>query len=180
MRSLPMFLRLAEEMSRLPRVAPFQSPLHSLFHDPPLWSAVALPRNWKQIARWQEQQFAPPATVGKDGYQVSLDVSVYRPNELTVKTVDNSVIIEGKSEQQEDELGGYSSRQFLRRFVLPKGYDVEQLTSSLSSDGVLTISVPNPPAAEQEALKERVVPIQQTGLAADNVKANPPKEDTKK
>ncbi|KAH8370184.1 hypothetical protein KR093_002584 [Drosophila rubida] len=176
MRSLPMFLRLAEEMSRLPRIAPYQSPFQALFQEVPLWSAAAAPRNWKQIARWQEQEFAPPATVGKQGYQVSLDVSVYKPNELSVKTVENSVIIEGKSEL-EDDLGGYSSRQFLRRFVLPKGYDAEHLTTSLSSDGVLTINVPNPPADEKDALKERVVPIQQTGLAADNVKANPPKEE---
>lgn len=175
MRSLPMLLHMAEEMMRMPRVSPFQA----FFREPMVWSnTVAVPRNWQQIARWQERQFAPPATIGKEGYQVSLDVSEYKPNELTVKTVNNSVIIEGKSEQQQDEQGGYSSRNFLRRFVLPEGYDPEQATSSLSSDGLLTIHVPNPPAVE-EALKERVVPIQQTGPAQDNVKPNPPLDEPK-
>ncbi|XP_064556836.1 heat shock protein 22 [Drosophila montana] len=172
MRSLPMFLRMAEELTRMPRVSPFQA----FFHEPHMWSGLAVPRNWQQIARSQEKQFAPAATIGKQGYQVCLDVSDYKPNELTVKTVNNSVVIEGKSEQQEDDQGGYSSRHFLRRFALPEGYEADKTTSSLSSDGVLTINVPNPPAVE-EALKERVVPIQQTGPAELNVKPNPPLEE---
>ncbi|KAL7733775.1 hypothetical protein ACLKA6_011500 [Drosophila palustris] len=163
MRSMPMFLRMAEELSRFPRMSPFQA----FFHEPLMWSGVAVPRNWQQIAHWQEQEFAPTAKVEKQGYQVSVDVSVYKPSELTVKTVDNSVIIEGKSEQQ-DEQGGYTSRHFLRRFVLPEGYESDKVTSTLSSDGLLTINVPNPPEVE-EALKERLVPIQHMGPA----KANP-------
>ncbi|XP_034482480.1 heat shock protein 22 [Drosophila innubila] len=175
MRSMPMFLRMAEELSRFPRMSPFQT----FFHEPLMWSGIAVPRNWKQIARWQEQEFAPAATVGKQGYQVSLDVSVYKPNELTVKTVDNSVIIEGKSEQHEDEQGSFTSRHFLRRFVLPQGYESDKVTSTLTSDGVLTISVPNPPEVE-EALKERLVPIQQTGPAENNVKLHPVQEEPEK
>jgi len=73
--------------------------------------------------------------------------------------------VEGKSEQQEAEQGGYSSRHFLRRFVLPEGYEADKVTSTLSSDGVLTISVPNPPGV-QETLKEREVTIEQTGEPA--------------
>jgi len=168
MRSLPMFLRMAEEMTRFPRMSPFQS----IMQEPRMWAGVTVPRNWKQIARWQEQEYAPSATVGKEGYQVSLDVSVYKPNELTVKTVNNSVIIEGKSEQHDDKQG-FSSSHFMRRFVIPEGYDITKITSNLSSDGVLSINVPNPPEVE-EALKERIVPIHQTGPAEDNVKPNPP------
>ncbi|EDV51177.1 heat shock protein 22 [Drosophila erecta] len=160
MRSLPMFWRMAEEMARMPRLS---SPFQAFIHEPPVWS-VALPRNWQQIARWQEQEFAPPATVNKDGYKLTLDVKDY--SELKVKVLDESVVlVEGKSEQQEAEQGGYSSRHFLRRFVLPEGYEADKVTSTLSSDGVLTISVPNPPAV-QETLKEREVTIEQTGEPA--------------
>lgn len=170
-----MLLHIAEEMMRMPRVSPFQA----FFREPLTWSSsVAVPRNWQQIERWQERHLPTPASIGKEGYQVSLDVSEYKPNELTVKTVNNSVIIEGKSEQLQDEQGGYSSRNFQRRFVLPEGYDPELATSSLSSDGLLTIHVPNPPAVE-EALKERMVRIQQTGPAQDNVKPNPPLDEPK-
>ncbi|EDV40798.1 uncharacterized protein Dana_GF10689 [Drosophila ananassae] len=174
MRSLPMFLRMAEEMTRMPRIS---SPFHAFFHEPPVWS-VALPRNWQQIARWQEQEFAPPATVSKEGYKLTLDVKDY--NELNVKVLDESVVlVEGKSEQKDDEHGGFSSRHFLRRFVLPEGYEADKVTSSLSSDGVLTINVPNPPAV-QEALKERVVPIEKTGEPAKKLEAESNSEATKK
>ncbi|XP_030372507.1 heat shock protein 22 [Scaptodrosophila lebanonensis] len=171
MRSLPMLLRMAEELTRMPRISPF----HAFFNEP-MWTSVAVPRNWQQIARWQDQQWAATPNVGKNGYQVSIDVSDYKPNELTVKMRDNAVIIEGKSEQQEGEQGGYISRHFLRRFALPEGYEADKAISTLSSDGVLTVSVPNPPAIE-EALKERVVPIQQTGPAELNIKPNPPIEN---
>ncbi|ALC44990.1 Hsp22 [Drosophila busckii] len=176
MRNLPMLLRMAEEMTRMPRLSPFQS----FFREPPFWNSIAAtPRNWQQIGRWQQQQLTPAASIGKEGYQVCLDVSDYKPNELTVKTINNNVVIEGKSEQQEDPEGGFSSRHFLRRFALPAGYEADKATSSLSSDGVLTINVPNPPAV-QEALTERVVPIQQTGPAEVNVKPNPPLDEPDK
>ncbi|XP_037719350.1 heat shock protein 22 [Drosophila subpulchrella] len=172
MRSLPMFWRMAEEMTRMPRLS---SPFQAFFHEPPVWS-VALPRNWQQIARWQEQEFAPPATINKEGYKLTLDVKDY--SELKVKVLDESVVlVEGKSEQQKGDQGGYSSRHFLRRFVLPEGYEADKVTSSLSSDGVLTISVPNPPAV-QESLKEREVPIEQTGEPAKK-SADEPKIENK-
>ncbi|XP_016971631.2 heat shock protein 22 [Drosophila rhopaloa] len=171
MRSLPMLWRMAEDMSRMPRLA---SPFHAFFHEPPVWS-VALPRNWQQIARWQEQQFAPPATINKDGYKLTLDVKDY--SELKVKVLDESIVlVEGKSEQQDGEQGSYTSRHFLRRFVLPEGYEADKVTSNLSSDGVLTITVPNPPAV-QETIKERVVPIEQTGEPSKK-SADEPKSET--
>jgi len=45
---------------------------------------------------------------------------------------------------------------------LPKDYDTEKIQSSLSSDGVLTVSVPKPQAAEDKS-RERLVQIQQIG-----------------
>ncbi|XP_068139840.1 heat shock protein 22 [Drosophila tropicalis] len=169
MRSLPMFLRMAEELSRMPRLS---SPLQAFFHEPPMWS-VAIPRYGQQIARWQEQESAPPSKITKEGYQVTLDVKDY--NELNVKVVDDSVVlIEGKTEQKDGD-HGYSSRHFLRRFVLPEGYDADQVTSYLSSDGVLTVNVPNPPSV-QEAIKERIVSIQNTGEPANKAKEKPVEE----
>lgn len=109
------------------------------------------------------------SAVGKDGFQVSMDVQQFKPNELTVKTVDNAIVVEGKHEEREDE-HGFISRHFVRRYVLPAGYDPEQVVSTLSSDGVLTIKVPKPTKSEES--NERVVPIQHTGPAHLSVKEN--------
>lgn len=73
--------------------------------------------------------------------QVILDVQQFGPGEITVKTSEGAVIVEGKHEEKQDE-HGYVSRHFKRRYLLPKDVDIERVVSSLSSDGILTVSVP--------------------------------------
>lgn len=110
----------------------------------------------------------PKSHVGEDGFQVSMDVQHFHPNEITVKTVDNSVIVEAKHEEKRDE-HGYISRQFIRRYDLPKGFKAEDVISSLSSDGVLTVKAAPPKAIEGNT---RSIQIQQTGPARTNVNNN--------
>ncbi|XP_023164483.1 heat shock protein 26 [Drosophila hydei] len=112
----------------------------------------------------------PVSQVGKDGFQVCMDVTQFTPSELSVKVVDNFIIVEGKHEEREDD-HGFISRHFLRRYALPQGYDGDKVVSSLSSDGVLTVSVPKPQPLEDKT-KERVIQIQQVGPAHLNVKPN--------
>lgn len=100
---------------------------------------------------------------GLDAYQVCLDVHQFAPNELTVKTVDDSVVVEGRHEEKEDK-HGYISRHFKRRYVIPQGYDLEHVHSTLSSDGVLTVRAPKILPDREEPV-ERIIPIQQTGPA---------------
>ncbi|XP_044734962.1 protein lethal(2)essential for life-like [Chrysoperla carnea] len=97
----------------------------------------------------------------KEKFQVSLDVQQFAPNEIQVKAIDdNHIIVEGKHEEKQDE-HGYISRQFTRRYVLPEGYDGKNIASSLSSDGILTISAPK--LAIEGSAGERAIPITQTG-----------------
>lgn len=65
----------------------------------------------------------------------------FAPHEITVKTVDNTIIVEGKHEEKQDE-HGYISRHFTRKYLMPSEVEVSNITSSLSSDGVLTITAP--------------------------------------
>lgn len=73
--------------------------------------------------------------------QVILDVQQFAPSEIVVKTVNNNVIVEGKHEEKQDE-HGYISRHFVRKYLLPSDADALDVQSSLSSDGVLTITAP--------------------------------------
>ncbi|XP_065360916.1 heat shock protein 27 [Calliphora vicina] len=106
--------------------------------------------------------------VGKDGFQVCMDVAQFTPNELTVKTVDRTVVVEGKHEEREDE-HGFIQRHFIRKYTLPKGYDPKDVVSTISSDGVLTVKAPPPPSKTKNN-NERIVQIQQTGPAHLSVK----------
>ncbi|XP_033242756.1 heat shock protein 27-like [Drosophila miranda] len=107
--------------------------------------------------------------IGKDGFQVCMDVSQFKPNELTVKVVDKTVVVEGKHEEREDG-HGMIQRHFVRKYTLPKDFDPNEVVSTVSSDGVLTLKAPPPPSKEQPK-QERIVQIQQTGPAHLSVKA---------
>lgn len=117
----------------------------------------------------QKERSEGKATKNKDGFQVSLDVEHFAPNEISVKTVDNSIVIEGKHEEREDG-ESFVSRRFVRRYLLPEEFDVKEVSSALSSDGVLTVKAP-PVAKALEGPKERVIQIQHTGPAESSIKA---------
>lgn len=97
----------------------------------------------------------------KDCFKVSLDVQQFKPSELSVKLVDDFLVVEGKHEERSDE-HGLVSRQFSRRYQLPSDIDVQTLQSSLSSDGVLTLMANKKPESENT----RSIPITQTNQPA--------------
>ncbi|KAH8259452.1 hypothetical protein KR026_004789 [Drosophila bipectinata] len=174
MANLPLLLSLADDLGRMSMV-PFYEPYYCQRQRSPYLSLVAGPLE-QQLRQLEKQVGAAGSTsaavpkVGKDGFQVCMDVSHFKPSELVVKVQDNSILVEGKHEEREDD-HGYITRHFVRRYALPEGYEAEKVASTLSSDGVLTVSVPKPPAIEDKA-SERIVQIQQVGPAHLNVKQN--------
>ncbi|XP_017464919.1 PREDICTED: heat shock protein 23-like [Rhagoletis zephyria] len=160
MSTLPAILGLISDMDRLTTAI---SPYYHNYHWP-LSHQLSIGK--------PERAISP--LVGKDGFQVSMDVAHFKPSELNVKVVDNTVVVEGKHEEREDE-HGYISRNFVRRYILPKGYDASNVMGSLSSDGVLTVVAPKPYSEDKS--NERVIQIQQTGPAHLNVNENPEKKN---
>uniref|UniRef100_A0A0A1WDU2 Heat shock protein 23 n=1 Tax=Zeugodacus cucurbitae TaxID=28588 RepID=A0A0A1WDU2_ZEUCU len=159
MANLPLILSLANDLSHL-----------TPFYEPAFYSRcpalAGAPGN--QLRKFEKD--LPVATFGKDGFQASLDVQQFKPSELSVKVVDDHIVVEGKHEEREDD-HGYIARHFVRRYALPKGFDADKVVSTLSSDGVLTVRVPKP--AIEDKSNERVIQIQQVGPAHLNVKENP-------
>lgn len=107
------------------------------------------------------QKFGRSIIADKDAFQINLDVQQFTPNEITVTTVDNTVVVEGKHEEKQDE-HGLVSRHFVRRYVLPDEHDPKDVYSSLSSDGVLTVTAPKKALPAPPAANERIVPITKT------------------
>ncbi|XP_072942743.1 protein lethal(2)essential for life [Epargyreus clarus] len=131
-------------------------------------------RPWRtSLAR---QESSSTINLTKEKFEVILDVQQFSPEEITVKASNNSVLVEGKHEEKQDE-HGFISRQFTRRYILPTGYEVADLVSTLSSDGVLTITAPK---RQPAAPGERIVPITKTGPAKqpEPPKAEQPREQT--
>jgi len=129
---------------------------------------------WQQSLDHVNRENVARSSIGKDGYQASFDVHQFAPNEITVETVDDNVIIKAQHEERLDD-HGFIQRQFTRRFTIPDGFQINDVVSQISSDGVLTIKAPPPKKQLDE--KARVVHIQHTGLARLSI-GN--KEDEKK
>lgn len=76
------------------------------------------------------------AHMDKDGYHLYVDVKEYQPHEITVRTVDETIVVEGK---QDKRPGNALPRHFVRHFRLPEHYDSEDVFSAISDDGILEI-----------------------------------------
>lgn len=134
--------------------------------DENLWRIPSIPshrdvfRPWRVAFENLDRELDESATIERDDdkYQVILDVQQFAPEEITVRTDDKCITVEGKHEAKKDR-HGYVSRHFVRRYVLPKGYDMGHVKPSLSSDGILTITAPK---LALPAPGERIVPIQQS------------------
>lgn len=109
-------------------------------------------------------------TAEKEGFQVCLDVQHFRPNEISVRTENNNIFVYGKHGERRDE-HGLVSREFTRRYLLSDGFKIEEVTSTLSFDGVLCIRAPSSATSASES-KVRHIPIQQTGPAATSISKN--------
>lgn len=74
-------------------------------------------------------------------FKVNLDVQQFKPDEVSVKVVNGYIVVDGKHEERSDE-HGFISRQFTRRYKVPDNVDPDTISSTLSSDGVLSVGAP--------------------------------------
>ena len=154
MASIPLVVRLVEELSQP------DSLYDQGFGLGMLAALLSGPLRYQLPTR----SAASNVSNNKEGFEVSLDVQQFRPEEITVKMKDDFIVVEGKHDERKDE-HGYVSRQFTRRYKVPDDVEVDQVLSRLSSDGVLTITAPKKALPPSES-KERIVPIIHTNQPA--------------
>ncbi|KAH7732138.1 Protein HSP-25 b [Aphelenchoides avenae] len=80
--------------------------------------------------------------------RLRFDVAQYKPEEVTVKTVDNRLLVHAKHEEKTPSRTVY--REYNQEFMLPRGTNPELISSTLSTDGVLTVEAPLPQLAIQQ------------------------------
>jgi len=79
--------------------------------------------------------------------RLRFDVAQYKAEEVTVKTVDNRLLVHAKHEEKTPSRTVY--REYNQEFMLPRGTNPELISSTLSTDGVLTVEAPLPQMAIQ-------------------------------
>lgn len=121
-------------------------------------------RPWKLFNECAEE-CSSTIDITKDQFKVILDVQHFKPNEISVRVNDREIIIEGKHEERQDD-HGFISRQFIRRYILPKECSPDTVTSTLSSDGVLAIMANKIFSKDQKY--EKMIPIKTCGPCPKN------------
>lgn len=104
-------------------------------------------------------------TLEKDGFHICMDVKQFRYTELSVKVVnDDMIVIEAKHAEREDNASGTVARQIIRKYPIPKESEPDHVKAELSPDGILTVKAP---LKKDKPGKERVVKIEQMGASGD-------------
>ncbi|XP_034565800.1 heat shock protein beta-1-like [Notolabrus celidotus] len=96
---------------------------------------------------------------GQDSWRINLDVNHFSPEEITITTKDGYLQISGNHEERQDEHGSVA-RCFTRKYKLPQGVDLQHISSSLSSEGVLSVEAPTPGTSVSDTTNELVIPVQ--------------------
>lgn len=83
--------------------------------------------------------------ISKDHFEVYIDVKNFEPDEITVRTVNETVIVEGRQKKRDKNA---IPRHFVRHFRLPHHFDSEDVHSYISEDGILEVKAL--PASEKK------------------------------
>jgi crystallin alpha B len=126
-------------------------------------------QKFREMHRRMWDDFPELGTIdNSNGFKVCVDVQQFKPYEITVRTDNNVVTVEGRHDERKDS-HGFVSRQFSRRYTLPANCNPYGVSSELSSDGVLTIKAP--PKVLPPPRSERTIRIEHTG-PVKAIKAN--------
>ncbi|XP_075731416.1 alpha-crystallin A chain-like [Rhipicephalus microplus] len=85
-----------------------------------------------------------------DKFAIRVDTRHFAPEEISVKTQDNCVIIHGKHEEKSDDRGCYVKREFTRRYVLPEDVDPQTVKCHLTPGGLLALEAPRKNVKKEE------------------------------
>lgn len=77
-------------------------------------------------------------------FRMSFDARRYDPADVAVRCEDGCLVVEARHEEL-DSTGAKVKREFHRRIQLPRDVDPAKLSSTLSTDGILTVEAPVPP-----------------------------------
>ncbi|VDK23284.1 unnamed protein product [Anisakis simplex] len=84
-------------------------------------------------------------TMTKEEFTVVLDVSQYSKDDLEISVSDRYLIIKGDHSERADEQPNQQScrveRHFVRKFLIPKVYDMDSTKSTLDENGLLKVRI---------------------------------------
>jgi len=80
-------------------------------------------------------------SASNDKFQIQLELPGFAPEDFSLKTKDDIIIVEAVHEAKNED-GSTDSRRFSKEFKMPGGVASEKLASTYSGAGILTVSAP--------------------------------------
>ncbi|GMT32944.1 hypothetical protein PFISCL1PPCAC_24241, partial [Pristionchus fissidentatus] len=130
----------------------------------------SMDRNWREdpfwrdlYPRWAEPIFKEGIDVhsnivnDRSRFAVDIDCYQFRPEEIQVKTLDDTLMIEGRHEDVRDR-DNFTKMYFVRKYQLPHDVDPAEIGSSIDGRGRLTVEARKKASAISG--RERVIPIE--------------------
>ena len=111
------------------------------------------PFDW-QREDWYTKNPIQQSRDGKKEFKLEFDVRQFKPEEIVIKTKDNSLSVHAKHEEKSEN--GHVYREYHRAFTLPGEVTGESLKSVLSPEGVLCITAP----LHNAIAAEKIIPIE--------------------
>ena len=97
-------------------------------------------------------------SASNDKFQIQLELPGFAPEDFSLKTKDDIIIVEAVHEAKNED-GSTDSRKFSKEFKMPGGVASEKLASTYSGAGILTVSAPRAIQAPEGAqVKHRTLP----------------------
>jgi len=106
-------------------------------------------------------------SASNDKFQVQLELPGFAPEDFSLKTKDDIVIVEAVHDVKSED-GSSDTRRFTREFKMPGGVVREQLSSTYSGKGILTVSAPRVLTAPEGAQISEAMKAQSQAFTTDD------------
>ncbi|VIO88672.1 Uncharacterized protein BM_BM9502 [Brugia malayi] len=128
-----------------------------------------LDRNWRSDPFWRDlyPRWAEP--IFKEGidirtniindasrFVVEIDAYQFRPEEIQVKTIDDTLLIEGRHEDVRDR-DNFTKMYFVRKYQLPLDVNPMDISSTIDSTGRLFVEAKKQPSIQGRG---RIIPVE--------------------
>merc|ERR1739838_58915 len=99
--------------------------------------------------------------------QVQLELPGFAPEDFSLKTKDNLIIVEAVHEAKNDD-GSSKMRKFSKQFKMPAGVVTEKLVSTYSGEGVLSVEASRVISAPEGAQVSEAMKAQSQAFVTDD------------
>lgn len=106
-------------------------------------------------------------SASNDKFQIQLELPGFAPEDFGLKTKDDIIIVEAVHESKVED-GSTDSRRFTKEFKMPAGVVAEQLSSTYSGTGILTVSAPRVITAPEGAQVSEAMKAQSQAFVTDD------------